>query len=121
MAFWDRSKTNRLKKPAHLKLGYSTFDDKNPNKINMYGQPMARVGDYVFVGNSPSGGTVGKVIAIDRKTQCHGGPAVEVEMLSGERKWEWVTYALVIDQAAVQEVKDFYIADGRPERIKVPW
>jgi len=52
---------------------------------------------------------------------CHGGPAIKIEMLSGEVKTEWVTYALVIDYAAVQEVKDFYIADGRPERIKVSW
>jgi hypothetical protein len=27
----------------------------------------------------------------------------------------------VIDAAALQEVKDFYITDGRPERIKVTW
>ncbi len=121
MAFWDRSKTNRLKKPANIKLDYSSFDDKNPNKLNMYGQPIAKVGDYVFAGNSPSGGTIGKIISVDHQNQCHGGPAVEVEMLSGECKWEWVTYALVIDYAAVQEVKDFYIADGRPGRIKVTW
>lgn len=121
MAFWDRSKTNRLKKPKGVTLAYSTFDDKNPLKINMYGQPMAKVGDYVFVGNSPSAGTVGVVRSVDRKICCHGGPSIEVEMLSGEIKWEWVTYALVLDYAAVQEVKDFYIADGRPQRIQVPW
>ena len=121
MAFWDRSKTNRLKKPAHYKLAYSTFDDKNPNKINMYGQPMAKVGDFVFVGNSPSAGTVGIVKKIDRQVRCHGGPSIEIEMLSGKVDWAWITYALVIDYAAVQEVKDFYIADGRPQRIQVPW
>jgi hypothetical protein len=42
-------------------------------------------------------------------------------MLSGEIKSTWVTYTLVIDYEAVQEVKDFYVADGRPERIKVSW
>jgi hypothetical protein len=120
MAYWDRTKNNRLKKPAGVKLNFSTFDEENPNKITMYGQPFPEVGDYVFVGNTPSGGTVGKVLSYT-EYECHGGPAIEIEMLSGEVKTEWVTYALVLDYAAVQEVKDFYIADGRPERIKVSW
>lgn len=121
MAYWDRTKNNRLKKPAGVKLNFSTFDEENPDNITMYGQPFPEVGDYVFVGNTPSGGTVGKVLSYKSDYECHGGPAVEIEMLSGEIKTEWVTYALVIDYSAVQEVKDFYINDGRPERIKVSW
>lgn len=120
MAFWDRTKNNRLKKPAGVKLAFSTFDEDNPEQLTMYGCKWPAVGEFVFVGNTPSAGTVGKVIQYG-EYECHGGPSVEIEMLSGEIKHEWVTYALVIDYAAVQEVKDFYITDGRPERIKVYW
>lgn len=122
MAFWDRGKTNRLKKPKQFKLAYTTPDSITMGKkVTFYGCPWPAVGDYVFVGNSPSAGTVGRVMAYDYSYICNGGPSIEMEMLSGELKSTWVTYALVIDQAAVQEVKDFYIADGRPERIQVPW
>lgn len=122
MAFWDRSKTNRLKKPAGAKLAYMTPEKETMSKkITFYGCPWPKIGDFVFVGNSPSAGTVGRVRSYDTSFICNGGPSIEIEMLSGEIKSSWVTYALVIDYAAVQEVKDFYIADGRPQRIQVPW
>lgn len=121
MAFWDRGKTNRLKKPKGMKLAYLTDTNHMAStKTTMYGCPWPNVGDYVFVGNSPSAGTVGRVRRYGTYI-CHGGPAIEIEMLSGEIKTEWVTYSLVLDYAAVQEVKDFYIADGRPQRIQVAW
>lgn len=122
MAYWDRSKTNRLKKPKGVKLAYMTDPDIiNKTRTTFYGCPWPNLGDYVFVGNSPSAGTVGRVRRYKTGYECHGGPAIEIEMLSGDIKTEWVSYSLVIDYAAVQEVKDFYIADGRPQRIQVPW
>jgi len=72
VAYWDRTKNNRLKKPNGVKLNYMMFadDDSNPNKITMYGQPFPKMGDYVFVGNTPSGGTVGKVLSYKYGYDC---------------------------------------------------
>lgn len=115
MTYWIRTKSNRLKKPSFLKA------DPHWRKhfpTNWCGQNNASIGDYVHQDGSVSAGTVGRVIKI---TQTSIGEGVEVEMLSGEIKLCWRGACTVIDYAAVQEVKDFYINDGRPDRIKVSW
>lgn len=129
MAFWDRTKTNRLKLPKSIKLLQLPLKEAGPITTTMYGQPFPTVGDFVWCGSGISAGTVGKVIELKediRLTSVVGHNTiyrygVKIEMLSGEVKTDWINWAVVLDQSAVQEVKDFYIADGRPERIKVAW
>ncbi len=124
MSFFERTKTNRLKKPKHIKT-VREFD----KMISSSGQPLAKVGDYVFQHFlGISAGTVDKVIAI-REELFKLQPSenyvlrtpVEVEFLDGERKLIWMWHLNVIDYSAIQEVKDFYLNEGRPERIKVTW
>lgn len=118
MAFWVRTKTNRLKLPPTFKRV-----DRQGETHTWCGQPLPRVGDYVHVGSGVSAGTVGKVINI--KTFKFSGQdgmiSIDVETLAGKIQQGWAIGSTVIDYAAVQEVKDFYIADGRPDRIQVPW
>lgn len=45
----------------------------------------------------------------------------EYERLDGTVDSTHLWYGLNIPYQAVQEVKDFYAAAGRPERIKVTW
>lgn len=131
MAFFVRTKTNRLKRPPHLKEVDVNINDRQ----NWCGQPHAQVGDYVCkTGGTVSAGTVGRVISIDVDYiqryiadghQCSehytlGTPA-KIEFLDGTQDTIWLWYLTVIDYNAVQEVKDFYINDGRPERIAVNW
>ena len=117
MAFWERTKTNRLKRPSSIKKADPKWDSKYL-PTNWCGQKNAVVGDYVHYDGSVSAGTVGKVIEIGANSL---GYTAEVEMLSGKVEGCWLGALTVIDYAAVQEVKDFYINDGRPERIKVSW
>jgi hypothetical protein len=115
MAYWDRTKNNRLKKPSFLKA------DTNWRKhlpTNWCGQTNATIGNYVHQDGSVSAGVVGKIIQIIPSAI---GDIAEFETLSGEIKQCWLGACTVIDYDAVQEVKDFYIADGRPKRIKVFW
>ena len=126
MSYFELTKTNRLKKPSHLK---TIKDDKN-DRINWCGQPCAQVGDYVFpTGSGISAGTVGRIIDIeqgksgaDRWGDHYAlGTLATIESLDGKTSNMWLWYLTVIDYSAVQEVKDFYINDGRPGRIKVSW
>ena len=131
MSYFELTKTNRLKKPSYLK---EVRDEAN-DRINCFGQPLAHVGDYVFLsGRGISAGTVGKIVDIDVNFGVNmtagghqwtdhyalGTPAT-IELLDGKTNKTWLYYLTVIDYAAVQEVKDFYINDNRSERIKVSW
>jgi hypothetical protein len=130
MTYFTRTKTNRLKRPNYQEIA----KDLNNDRINWHGQSLAQVGDYVYKrGTGISAGAVGKIISIDtnycqkhyisRGKQVHYGmhtPAT-IEFLDGKRDLHWLWYLTVVDYSAIQEVKDFYINDSRPERIKVTW
>lgn len=129
MSFWIRTKTNRLKAPVRKKLD---VPDTSGNSVNWCGDPVAKVGDYVLSGNSVGAGTVGRVVSLSNLGQSQPGfdqhyssPkdwwAADVETLDGKISGGWLWAMTVIPYTAVQEVKDFYIADGRPQRIKVSW
>ena len=132
MPYFERTKTNLLKKPSHLKKVDSEINDR----WNWCGQPHAQIGDYVLITgfSGVNVGTVGKVIDIhfneiaelnaqghqidDHYT--HNTPAT-IEFLDGHIDEAWLWSLTVIDYNAVQEVKDFYINDGRVDQIKVSW
>jgi hypothetical protein len=130
MTYFDKTKTGRLKAPRQLRnVGLGN------DRLNWCGQPHAQIGDYISqTGSSISAGTVGKIIDIkfdyiaDLNSQGHQignhytlhTPAT-IEFLDGHIDVIWMWYLTVIDYAAVQEVKDFYNAGGRPDRIKVSW
>ena len=131
MTYFARTKTNRLKKPK-----FKTIEiDQTSDRLNWCGQPHAQIGDYVCQqGPAISAGTVGKIVAIDTGwLQRYGiqgnimgrhyslNTPATVELLDGKLDDIWLWYLTVIDASAVQEVKDFYINNGRPERIKVLW
>lgn len=122
MTYFIRTKTNRLKKPAHLK---KVADPDANDRLNWCGQPVAQIGDFVFENGSISAGTVGRVVSIGQTWQSDGhysiNTSAEVEGLDGKIHLPWLYHLTVIDYSAVQEVKDFYVADGRPDRIKVSW
>jgi len=128
MAYWIRTKTNRLKAPVTKALKKV---DVSGVKINWSGNPVAKVGDYVYMtGAGVSAGTVGRVICLEdfgdgSGKDIHSGNthwwSAEVETLDGESNNGWLWTLTVLPYNAIQEVKDFYINDGRPERIKVSW
>lgn len=123
MAFWIRTKTNRLKAPVKKTLKKV---DVSGIKINWCGEPVAKVGDYVYMtGAGVSAGTVGRVVSMkDLGTSQPGYEhwwSAGVETLDGNTNNGWLWTLSVLPYNAVQEVKDFYINDGRPERIKVSW
>ena len=131
MNYFGRTKTNRLKKPRFKEIAADNSNDR----VNWIGQPHAQVGDYVYqAGPAISAGTVGKIVDIDAdrierlNSQGHRigthytmHTPVTIEFLDGKRNQLWLWYLAVIDASALQEVKDFYINDGRPDRIKVTW
>jgi hypothetical protein len=128
MSYWIRTKTNRLKAPVKKALKEI---DVSGVKINWSGDPVAKVDDYVYMtGAGVSAGTVGRVVALedfgdDSGKLIHSGNdhwwSAEVETLDGKINSGWLWTMTVLPYNAVQEVKDFYVNDGRPERIKVSW
>ena len=123
MTYWIRTKTNRLKKPTRKSLKKI---DISGTTVNWCGDPVAKVGDFVCMsGAGVSAGTVGQVVALKDLGTFQPGYGIwwsaEIEALDGEIYNEWLWTLSVLPYSAVQEVKDFYIADGRPERIKVRW
>jgi hypothetical protein len=124
MPYWTRTKTGRLKKPAHLKA--IDFETRSLS-VNWCGQPHPVVGDYVHVHGGISAGTVGRITTISHEwaTGCNKDDPLHIhgiaELLDGTNGDTWIWYMTVLPYEAVQEVKDFYIAEGRPERIKVSW
>lgn len=126
MAFFVRTKTNRLKMPPHLK-DVDLDMGRGVSGTNWCGQVPAKVGDFIVrTGHGVSAGTVGKIIRLDNSWVKPENPHIldvsaDLELLDGKIDTTWLWYLTVIDEAALQEVKDFYIQDGRPERIKVTW
>jgi len=128
MTYWIRTKTNRLKAPAKKALKKI---DISGTTVNWSGDPVAKVGDYVYMtGAGVSAGTIGRVVSLEDFGDGSGKPihsgnthwwSAEVETLDGSTNNGWLWTLSVLPYNAVQEVKDFYIADGRPERIKVSW
>lgn len=108
MTYFTRTKTGRLSAPKN-KLSYE-------EKIE---RPLPELGTFAHKGRSISAGTVGKVIEVD--TKSYGEVLVRLEFLDGTTEGNWNWFTTPIPYEAVQEVKDFYVADGRPERIKVSW
>lgn len=125
-AGWELSKTGRLSYPKRAETPYSDRV-KNLGVLNIYGDPVVKVGDFArFTGTSISAGTVGRVIAVgcipaDPPYCPNPFWHTDVEMLDGSVKNGHLVYACPLTAEMVQEVKDFYIKDGRPERIKVTW
>lgn len=127
MTYFIRTKTGRLKAPPNL-VDRNTQLALGLQGLNLRGQVAAKIGDYVFFnGKGISAGNLGKVIKlttypiIGRDTVHTIDIAAEYELLDGTVTSTWLWYLTVIDAAAVQEVKDFYINDGRADRIKVTW
>lgn len=121
MIFFDRTKTGRLKLPKTFK---KVTDLAGWGKThNWCGQPLAKIGDYVISGNGISAGTVGRVKSLNNFNMHIGYDrwVGDVETLDGKINNAWTEWMTVINYNAIQEVKDFYIQDGRPERIKVDW
>lgn len=125
MTYFTKTKTGRLTAPAFKKVDI----DEGFRGLNLRGQVAAKVGDYVFTsGRGISAGTVGRITSLN-ETKYQSKPdtphTVQVsatyERLDGTTDNTWLWYFTVIDYAAVQEVKDFYINDGRADRIKVTW
>lgn len=124
MAFFDVTKTGRLKAPKRSSIPHDDFIQayRTPDEVNLFGDPMVQVGDYVYTTGSISAGTVGKVIGFST-IPCTPDPMLfaEVELLSGQIKGQHPEYLVKCPYEAIQEVKDFYINDGRSSRIKVIW
>jgi hypothetical protein len=118
MTFFEKTKTGRLKLPKSFKQ----TTERDP-LLNWYGYPLAKIGDYVHAGSGVSAGTVGRICSIKSLPIVNGPDMVyaEVECLDGKIQSPWLDQAIVLDYSAIQEVKDFYISNGRPERIKVRW
>lgn len=106
----------------HLKFKpYADDEIDNPDDYNVYRQPLAKNGDYVYFGTNRvmSAGTVGRIVGV--KAQF-GDNWFSVECLDGETRQTQLWYPGVIDEVQLQEVKDYYInVEQRPERIKVSW
>jgi len=118
MSYWIKTKTNRLKAPKRSES--AAFD----SGLTWEGLSKANIGDYVYwYRTAISAGTVGRLVSLTKSTMPGKGNAswATVETLDGKTKEGWDWFLSVIDYSAVQEVKDFYISDGRPERIKVIW
>lgn len=122
MTYWIKTKTGRLKKPPELKK--VDFDTRS-YLVNWCGQPLPSVGDYVHPNGSVSAGTVGRIIEIDKSWDNGSGDPLNIsgkmETLDGKIDSTWIWYMTVLPYEAVQEVKDFYIAAQRGDRIKVSW
>lgn len=121
--YWHTTKTGRLKAPPHKKL---KVVDISGTRINFCGDLVVKVGDYVYsYGQGIGAGTVGRVMSLRDHAILRQEPdplwVAEIEYLSGEILSKWLWTIAVVPYNAVQEVKDFYIANGRPERIKVSW
>lgn len=122
MAYFTKTKTGRLKMPKMDQRVYYEDGDVNPG---------VKVGDFVYIGGrSVSAGNIGRVTELKNygtKGLMAGHFVPEynwhatAEMLDGSTDGTWLYATAVIPESAVQEVKDFYIQDGRPERIKVSW
>ena len=114
--------TKAPKPKFHLKFKpYYNDEVANPDDYNVYRQPRAKIGNYVFFGSNRvmSAGTVGRIVGEDTQ---FGGNWFSVECLDGETRKTQVCYPGVIDEIQLQEVKDYYInVEQRPERIKVTW
>lgn len=129
MSYFTTTKTGRLKSPAFKEVDLAD----GLQGLNWRGQVAAKVGDFIHAsGRGISAGTVGRITAIDTTTFAYKGgsrgeglhtinTAATYERLDGTTDTTWLWYMTVIDYAAVQEVKDFYINDGRADRIKVTW
>jgi hypothetical protein len=115
-AGWQLTKTNRLKAPVHNRPVH--VDVKTHN---YWGEPLAQLGEYVLVGRSVSAGTIGRLVAVKDMWFQSCGWGCKVEMLDGTMREEWQSWCFKITPDMLQEVKDFYINDGRAGRIKVSW
>lgn len=124
-AGWQLTKTNRLKSPPYEKRPSEWYweNGHDVSKENEIFKPLAQVGDTIHIyGRGVSAGTVGKIINIGNEFYSGGcGYACDVEFLDGAIESEWLSYCIKITPDMLQEVKDFYINDGRASRIKVTW
>jgi hypothetical protein len=122
MAYFQKTATGRLKMPKMDQRVYHKGDKDIPE---------IKVGDFVYMGGkSVSAGNIGKIVKLENhgtngKYAGHFVPPNDwhatAEMLDGTEDGTWFYAIAVIPESAVQEVKDFYINDGRSERIKVTW
>lgn len=130
MPFFVRTPTGRLKLPKNLKKLPEDQLDTSGTTVNWCGMPVPKIGDYVHIGNGVSAGTVGRLIStkdFGQKANPNHSCGLdywwsgEVETLAGTIEHSWIWGMTPLTAEAVQEVKDFYIQNGRPERIKVDW
>lgn len=127
MAYWERTKSNRLKTPSYLKPVDNYTATRND--FNWAGLPVANVGDFIHnqFDINVGAGTVGRLISINPiKDYQHGAPTefrygATYETLSGETKKVWLTGLTALSAEAFQEVKDYYAENNNPKKIKVEW
>jgi hypothetical protein len=126
MTYFTKTPTGRLRAPKSKRVN----EDYSGTVVTVFGGPAPKIGDYVLSSPGVSAGTVGRVTSIkDYGSGAYpgfiGAPnfqwVCDYEGLDGKQHSMWAWALVVIPYSAVQEVKDFYIADGRPERIKVEW
>lgn len=125
MTYYALTKGGRLSRPKDLKEVDLDFGIQG---FNWCGQVAAKVGDFINpTGRGISAGTTGRVLELtyrwvdDPAKPCTTDISAKMEFLDGKTGTTWLWYLTVIDYSAVQEVKDFYINDGRSDRIKVTW
>lgn len=109
------SKNGRLKYP--IKGNYS---EDIPYGYTAYGQAHPKPGDFVCDTSNGmlSAGTVGRIISENTKEKIHGG-SYQIQMLDGAIKGSWRYGVGLMTEQQVQEVVDFYVADGRANRVFV--
>lgn len=118
-AGFQLTKTGRLKAPPFKDI--NIYPNIDPMK-NFAGHPIAQLGDVVARwGSGVSAGTVGKVTSVPKDSGHALGFGFTVELLDGNTDMWWAVNSYVLTPAQLQEVKDFYINDGRASRIKVAW
>lgn len=114
-------------KSGHLKfprVGKCEFVN-NKTKINFYGEPYVKVGDYVSTGSNRrlTAGTVGVVLYKGMMFKTSGlslqeqAETLTVLMLDGTISLEHDYRPAALTRDQVNEVIDFYVNAGRPERV----
>lgn len=107
-----------LNKKGRLKYPIKVCD--SPKGYNCYGQPFLSVGDYCCDTSNGglSAGTVGKITSVNYDDSVYDG-SFRIQMLDGHIESAWRHCVGSITEEQVQEVVDFYLADGRADRLFV--
>lgn len=107
--------------------GRLKFPYPKPPKVwalgtNFCGLPLISTGDMVTItGNGIAAGTVGVALSVkehpDYAVDVHRHSAT-VQYLDGKQEEEWSYFLTKLSREQVQEVIQFYVDRGRPQRVK---